>query len=218
MIEQLADEIWKELQGRVESLYLGGSRAVGAETESSDYDFFGIVNEKYDFNEEKELNGELSEKYGEEIRFRGISLGELKGGDQKGIITEPIPLPVVLKSFPNWKHLKGKKHRLEDFEVEPASPEEEADFYVETLEKFRENAEKNKIPFPFEDYVKNVLRLIGAEEQMEGEDFTQDFEKIAEGAPEHAEELAEICIRFRRTGEMDKERFFELLDEYLDYF
>ncbi len=218
MIKQMADEIWDRLQGRIESLYLGGSRAVGVEMEGSDYDFFGIVNENYDFNEEKELNRELSKKYNEEIRLRGISLGELNGGNQRGIITKHIPISIVLKSFPNWEHLKGRVYRLGDFEIEPASSEEEAGFYIETLEKFREEAENDELPFPFEDYVKNVLRLIGAEEQIRGESSTQNFEKMAKRAPEHAKKLAEICIRYRKTGEIGRERFFELLDRYLDYF
>ncbi|GEM_PF-3094269 len=217
-IQEIAEDIWSRLEGNIEALYLAGSRAVDAEEMHSDFDFFGIVDEEYNFDEERSLNKELSEKYGEVIRFRGLSLKELNGGGQRGIITNYVPMSVVIKPFPNWEHLKGKKYSLEDFDVEAASPKEEAQFYVKTLREKREKAEEEELPMPFEDYVKNVLRLMGAEEQLQGKDFTQDFEKIVKRAPEHAEELAQICLNFRKTGEMDRERFFGKLDEYLQTF
>ncbi len=203
-IDEIADDIWTRAEEQIEALYLAGSRAVGAETKGSDYDFFGVVNEDYRFEKEKKLNQGLTEKYDEEIRLRGLSLGELNGGKQKSIITKYNPISVILKSFPNWKHLRGKEYSLEDFKVEPATAEEEARFYLDVLENNRSKAEKDELPMPFEDYVKNVLRLIGAEEQLEGENFTQDFEKMAERAPDHAKELAEICLVFRKTGSIEE--------------
>ncbi len=217
-VEEIAEDIWTRLEGKVESLYLAGSRAIGAEEKHSDFDFFGIVNEDYSFDEERKLNQELSQKYGEVIRFRGISLDELEGEAQRGIITKYVPLSIILKSFSGWKHLRGREYSLEDFRVKSADAEEEIKFYLQILEEYRKKAEEEKLPMPFEDYVKNVIRLVGAEEQIEGEEFTQDFEEIVERAPGHVVELAEICLRFRKTGEIDRERFFKELDRYLQSF
>jgi len=216
--EDIADDIWRRLEGEVEALYLAGSRAIGAEERHSDYDFFGLVNRRYSFDEERKLNQELSHKYDEVIRFRGISLQELNGGEQKGVITKHVPLPVILKSFSNWKHLKGKEYSLEDFEIKPASPEEEAEFYITVLKDYRKKAEQEELPFPFEDYVKNVIRLIGAEEQIQGGRFTQDFTEIVDRCPAHVKELGEMCLRFRGTGDIDRSKFFLELDKYLENF
>ena len=38
----------------IESIYLAGTRAIKAHIPSSDWDFFGIVNDKYDFKKEEE--------------------------------------------------------------------------------------------------------------------------------------------------------------------
>lgn len=150
------------------------------------------------------------------MKFRGLSLDELNGKGQKGIITQFVPISIIIKSFPFWKHLRGKDYSLDDFEVDPASVQEEVEFYMRLLSENVEKAKHGDLPMPFEDYVKNVIRLIGAEEQIRGEDFTLDFEKIVNRAPEHAEELADICLRFRKTGKMGLDQFFQELKGYLD--
>ncbi len=214
MIKRIAEDILEKTEG-IESIYFGGSRAYGSEKEGSDWDLFGIVNEDYDFGKESHLNRELSDSYDREINFRGISLEELNGGEQKGVLTRHIPLNVILKSFRFWDHLTGKKYSLEDFKLDPATDEQEKKFYLNRITKYREEAEKGDIPFLFEDYVKTVLLLIGVRQVMDNKDYTMDYERIGKRSEGDEKELASMCMRYRKTGDIDKDKFFEKLDYYL---
>lgn len=123
----------KNLADGVRSIYLGGSRAYGAGKAGSDWDFFGVVDSQYNFENERKLNAKLSNKYSQEIRFRGISLKEVNGGQQRGVLTRHIPVQIIMKSFRFWKHLDGTKYRLEDFGVSPASAKQEIKFYIKRI-------------------------------------------------------------------------------------
>jgi len=204
-----------ELDG-VHSVYLGGSRAYGGETESSDWDLFGIVDSSYDFSSEEELNKKLSEEFGREIRFRGINVQEPQDGEQKGIITRYVPIEVLMKSFPGWKHLAGENYSLDDFKVKPASIQQEKSFYIRRLTKNREKAEKEDLPFPFEDYVKTVLLLTNVCQVGRGEDYTLNYQEIAARSSGIEKKLASLCVNFRNSHQIDKQKFFRELDEYLN--
>lgn len=218
LINKIVTDILRELEDSIESLYLGGTRAIGAEKPGSDYDFFAIVNEKYDFDKEEDINDRLSNKYDKKIRLRGLCLNEMNGGKQRGTITRYIPVPIMLKSFNKWVHLAGKEYSLNDFETEPATVKEEIEFYINKLKDLRKAAERGELAMPFGDYVKCALRLIGAEGQSRGQAFRLDFEKIVKDASPKAKELANICLEQRKTGKIDKEEFFRKLDDYLKSF
>jgi predicted nucleotidyltransferase len=200
----------------VDSVYLAGSRAYGGETEYSDWDIFGIVDSNYDFSSEEELNKKLSEKSGREIRFRGISAQELQGGEQKGIITRYVPIEVLIKSFPRWKHLAGDDHSLDDFKVKYASVQEEKTFYIRRLTKNREKAERGDLPFPFGDYVKTVLLLTNICQVGRGEEYTLNYQEIAARSSGIEKKLASLCVNFRNSHQIDKQKFFTELDQYLN--
>lgn len=217
MEKRIAEYIMEKTEG-TKSVYLGGSRAYGSEKEGSDWDFFGIVNEDYDFGRESQLNEELSDIYDQNIKFRGISLEELNEGEQKGILTLHIPVEIVLKSFRFWEHLAGIKYEKEDFEVDPATNEEEKKFYLKRIKTNRMKAEKGELPFSFEDYVKTVLLLIGIRQVKDGKKYTMNYEKIKDRSKGKDRKLAEICIKYRKTGEIDRNSFFYNLDSYLSSF
>jgi hypothetical protein len=203
-----------ELEG-VRAVYLGGSRVQGGETDSSDWDFFGIVDSNYDFDREDELNENLSSKYDSKIRFRGISIQELNGGNQKGVLTQYIPIEILIKSFSKWKHLGGKSYSLNHFELKPASIQTEMRFYLERLSNYRKEAENSSLPFPFDDYVKTVLLLINIQQVIRGEGYTLNYQKIAKRSSEEEEKLTSLCIEYRNSNQIDKDRFFRELDKYL---
>ena len=215
MEQKVASDI-KNLVDGVQSIYLGGSRAYGAEKAGSDWDFFGVVDSQYDFGDEKKLNEKLSDKYSQEIRFRGISLEELNGGQQRGVLTKHIPVQIIMKSFRFWKHLDGTKYRLENFEVSPASAKQELKFHIKRIRNYEQEAIDGQLPFPFEDYLKTVLLLISAKQQTEGKDYTLNYKRIQERSNGLDKMLADKCMRYRNEGEIDKEAFFKELRRYLN--
>jgi len=206
----------KNLADGVQSIYLGGSRAYGAGKAGSDWDFFGVVDSQYNFENEKKLNAKLSDKYSQEIRFRGISLKELNGGQQRGVLTRHIPVQIIMKSFRFWKHLDGTKYRLENFEVSPASAKQEIKFHIKRIRNYEQEAIDGQLPFPFEDYLKTVLLLISAKQQTEGKDYTLNYKMIQERSNGLDKMLADKCMRYRNEGEIDKEVFFKELRRYLN--
>jgi predicted nucleotidyltransferase len=203
-----------QLEG-VDTVYLGGSRAYGGETESSDWDFFGVVDSNYGFDREENLNKRLSEEVGRDIQFRGISVRELQDGDQEGIITKYVPIEVLMKSFSSWIHLAGENYSLDDFKVKPASIQEEKGFYIQRLTKNRDKAEEEDLPFPFRDYVKTVLLLINSNQVSKGAEYTLNYQKIAARSSGVERKLASLCMNFRTSRQSDREKFFDELDRYL---
>lgn len=216
--DMIAEKVWNKVGSmNLKSLYLGGSRAAGSDTKCSDVDLFGIVHDFYNFDNEDNLNQELSEEFEMDIKFRGIAWSELQGGKHKGVLTKHVPLNVVLKSFNIWKHLKGKKYTLDDFEVEPATPSEEGSYYINRLKSDFDDAKSNNLPYDFMDYVKTTLLLIGVEEQLDGYSFTIDYNLIKVRAEGDSEKLAERCMNYRKKGKIDSEAFFQDLDDYLTH-
>lgn len=215
-IGQLSEEIWKALDGKINTLYFSGSRVYGAHVKSSDIDFFGIVNDKYDFSKEEALNKELSEKTGERVNFRGISLHELEGGNQQGTITKYVPLSILLRGFPLWKYVKGEDYALKEFKIKPANPKEELKRNVERLKEYRQAAEQNKLPFRFGDYLKTFLMSVEAIQEIKGQPYTLNYGEVAkrETDPE-IRHIAKQCMKYRKGQEIDREKLLQEIDAYL---
>ncbi len=104
-IDRIREVIVQKLTNKgLISLYLGGTVPSEDRIQSSDIDTLGIVEWDFDFTEEEKVNcylrGCLKEEIGINSTFRGITLSELNGGKQKGIITKWVPIRILIKRLP----------------------------------------------------------------------------------------------------------------------
>lgn len=213
-LERLSRDTVQQVGSSLRSLYLGGSKAIGAGIPSSDWDLLGIVEDTYDFADEGPLNDSLSEAAGVPVRFRGIAASELAGGHQRGTITRYIPLPVLLRGFPSWRHLAGEPLAPEDIAVRPATAREELAHDLARLLEHRDTAEQGELPFAFGDYLKTFLMLVGAEQELRGHPFTLDYREVARREKDRAH-LAHRALALRNGMDLDRGRFLTELDAYL---
>ncbi len=213
-LERLSRDTIRQVGASLRSLYLVGSRAIGAGIPSSDWDLFGIVEDTYDFAGEGARNSSLSEAAGVPVRFRGIAASELAGGPQHGTLTKYIPLPVLLRGFPCWRHLAGEPLAPEDITVRPATAREELEHELARLLEHREAAERGKLPFAFGDYLKTFIMLVEAEQELRGHPFTLDYREVARREKDRAH-LAHRALAMRNGMDLDMQRFLKDLDTYL---
>lgn len=215
MEEKISSFVWKDVEG-VKALYLAGSRAVGCETSRSDWDFFGITDELYDYERESDLNDQLSSRFEADVRFRAICHAALLGGSPKGVLCKYIPLRVLLRSFPEWKHLRGESFRLDDFSIEVASDQDAVRFHKGRLKQYFEKARTDALPFPFADYVKSIFLWIGARQALRGHEMTMSYVDIAVRADEQ-EKLARLCLQYREGSDVPKSELLEALQDTLGW-
>jgi len=109
-IDRIREVIIKKLKDKgLLSLYLGGTVPSRDRIPSSDIDTLGLVESAFDFKEEEKVNrylrGCLKEEIGIDSTFRGVALSELNGGKQKGVITKWVPIRILIKRLPFFKHL-----------------------------------------------------------------------------------------------------------------
>ncbi len=213
-LERLSRDTVLQVGASLRSLYLGGSRAIGAGIPSSDWDLFGIVEDTYDFAGEGALNDSVSESAGVSVRFRGIAASELAGGPQHGTLTRYVPLPVLLRGFSSWRHLAGEPLAPDDITVRPATAREELAHDLARLLEHREAAERDDLPFAFTDYLKTFLMLVGAEQELRGHTFTLDYREIARREKDRAH-LAHRALAIRNGMDLGRGRFLAELDTYL---
>ncbi|MDP6626987.1 MAG: hypothetical protein QGG50_03720 [Methanopyri archaeon] len=213
-LERLSRDTAQQVGASLRSLYLGGSRAIGAGIPSSDWDLFGIVEDTYDFTDEVPLNDSLSEAAVVPVRFRGIAASELAGGHQRGTITRYVPLPVLLRGFPFWRHLAGEPLTPEDIAVRPATAREELTRDLTRLLEHREAVGQGELPFAFGDYIKTFLMLVGAEQELRGHPFTLDYREIARREKDRAH-LVHRSLAIRNGIDLGRDRFLAELDIYL---
>ncbi|MDP7080105.1 MAG: hypothetical protein QF415_09460 [Candidatus Undinarchaeales archaeon] len=213
-LERLSRDTVRQVGASLRSLYFGGSRAIGAGIPSSDWDLFGIVEDTYDFDGEEARNSSLSEAAGEPVRLRGIAASELADGPQHGTLTKYIPLPVLLRGLPSWRHLAGKPLAPEDIIVRPATAREELAHDLARLLEHREAAERGELPFAFGDYLKTFLMLVESEQELRGHPFTLDYREVARREKDRAH-LAHRALAMRNGMDLGRGRFLAELDTYL---
>lgn len=224
-LESMVEEILKFNNGII-SIYLGGSRAGGFELSNSDYDFFLLVTDDYDYEKEIKFFGSfeethkysenpLSSKFNCDIRARGISLSELQGQGQMGNLTKYIPVQVLLLSFPYWKHMWGKTHTLSEFKITLCGLNQQYEYALQKVKKLKERVKSGNTTLSY--FVKSVLLLAGIEEQLRGLDFTPNYIEITKRFAKEPNHIIHTCLAIRNGKHVNKNKFLQSLDEYLIY-
>ena len=114
IINQVSEETVSKLHDRgLLALYLGGTFLTPDQLPSSDIDLLGIVAKAFDFCEEDHLNRYFDEfvepEFGIKSCFRGITISELQGGNQKGNATSWIPIRIMIKQLSFHMHFIGRR-------------------------------------------------------------------------------------------------------------
>ncbi|MBD3354755.1 hypothetical protein GF361_02095 [Candidatus Woesearchaeota archaeon] len=186
------------------SLYLAGTVLTKDRTPYSDIDIFGIVSSDFDIRkEEDEINSKLKLKKnsicrGFETRFRGIGIDELEGGKPRGIVSKHIGLNIIIKKFPFYKKIWGKKIDLSKFPVKPIELKEEAKDYIKTIETFMKKFRAGEETFPMQNFSKSVLNLARVEAEKEyGFRFDPSYKKLTKHLAKERDHIAHKAMEFR---------------------
>lgn len=191
------------------SLYLGGTVPSRDRIPSSDIDTLGIVESNFDFKKEQKVNcylrGRLRKEIGIDSTFRGITLSELNGGKQKGIITKWVPIRILIKRLPFFRHLWGKELDFSEFEVKRYSPQQEAQVQVKNIRRNIESLREGTQGFPIRDITKHLLSLIALEAEVEyGFTFDPSYEKLAKYLEKEEGHIVHRVMELRKEPEINR--------------
>ncbi|MFH7882653.1 MAG: hypothetical protein QW140_02970 [Candidatus Aenigmatarchaeota archaeon] len=205
-------------------LYWVGSSLYGSMKKRSDIDVFGIVKEDFDFIKEDKVNNYLKKnfekKYKIEARFRGITISELEGGEQKGRLTKWIPISILIKSLSRGKVLYGK-YDWKKCKVKPVPLKQEGWHYIGLIEYFiplyRKNYREAESQFKFKDFIKLAYWLANVELQLEGYEYTPNFKEIEKRVKRnHIVHLIASMREKDKITKWDKEKILNKLEEYVE--
>ena len=206
------------------SLYLGGTVPSWDRIPSSDIDTLGIVESDFDFKEEEKVNcylrGCLEEEIGIDSTFRGVTLSELNGGKQKGIITKWVPIRILIKRLPFFKHLWGKEFDFSEFQVKRYEPQQEAKVQIKNIRRKIESLREGTEGFPIRDITKHLLSLIALEAEVEyGFIFDPSYDKLAKHLEKEKGHIAHRAMELRKEPEISRTQillFCNQAEKYLD--
>jgi hypothetical protein len=202
------------------TLYSAGNEDT---TKYSDIDLIGIVSPEFDIEkEEKEINAhyekERKKTYnGIEVRFRGIGVDELNGGNPRGVFGKYIGLDLVLKQFPFYEHVWGDKIDFSKFKVKPATPKEEARRYIVKIDDYLDCLESGKEKFPIQNFPKQILFLAAVEAQQDyGFEYHPSYKRLASHLSGHKEHIVHDMMKLRRK-KVTKKDILSLSDKIKGY-
>lgn len=206
------------------SLYLGGTVPSTDRIPSSDIDTLGIVESAFDFKEEEKVNrylrGCLKEEIGIDTTFRGITLSELNGGRQKGIITKWVPIRILIKRLPFFKHLWGKEFCFSKFQVKRYEPQQEARVQIKNIRKNIESLREGTQGFPIRDITKHLLSLIALEAEIEyGFIFDPSYDKLVKHLEKENGHIVHRAMALRKKPQINRTQillFCNQAQKYLD--
>ncbi len=224
-IDRIREVIIKKLKDKgLLSLYLGGTVPSKDRIPSSDIDTLGIVESAFDFEEEEKVNrylrGCLEEEVGIDSTFRGVTLSELNGGKQKGIVTKWVPIRILIKRLPFFKHLWGKEFDFSKFQVRRYEPQQEAKVQIKNIRRNIESLRKGTQEFPIRDITKHLLSLIALEAEVEhGFTFDPSYEKLAKHLEREKRHVVHQAMAVRKRPQINRTQillFCSQAEKYLD--
>jgi len=224
-IDRIKEAIIKKLKDKgLISLYLGGTVPSRDRIPSSDIDILGIVEPDFDFKEEEKVNcylrGCLKEEIGIDSTFRGITLSELNGGKQKGIITKWVPIRILIKRLPFFKYFWGREFCFSKFRVDRYKPQQEAKLQIKNIRRNIESLREGTEGFPIRDITKHLLSLIALEAEVEyGFIFDPSYDKLAKHLEKEKGHIAHRAMELRKEPEINRTQillFCNQAEKYLD--
>ncbi len=224
-IDRIRKVIIQELKDKgLSSLYLGGTVPSRDRIPSSDIDTLGIVESAFDFKEEEKVNrylrGCLKEEIGIDSTFRGVTLSELNGGKQKGIITKWVPIRILIKRLPFFKHLWGKEFDFSKFQVKRKEPQQRAKVQTKNIRRNMTSLRTGPQEVPIRDITKHLLSLIALEAEVEyGFTFNPSYEKLAEHLQGEKGHIVHQAMALRKKPQINRTQmllFCNQAEKYLD--
>ena len=202
------------------ALYLGGTFLTSDRLSSSDIDLLGIVTKMFDFCEEDHLNSYFDEsvepEFGIKSCFRGITISELQGGNQKGNATSWIPIRIMIKRLPFYIHLWGMKFNFTTFPIKPYPPKQEADIHFNDIKRsIKSIRRKNgKLRLSPQAFAKQVLHLAFVEaEVVYGFKFTPSYEGLIDHLKDQKDHFAHRALEIRKAETVSTEEYLAFCDQ-----
>ncbi|MBI2139770.1 hypothetical protein HYU14_02510 [Candidatus Woesearchaeota archaeon] len=228
-INGIARFLVNEIRGDLITVYLAGTILTPERTPESDIDLFCIVGSEFDFSQEDKINAFFKEQKdslcgGREVKFHGIPLSELEGGKPKSRITSgksfSIPIRVLVKQFPHFKRVLGRKIDFTRFPTSGISPREEIGYWLRFAERNIASIRQGTFNRPFSDFIKTILRLCNADAQFHyGYTFDPSFKKLAKHLQKEERHIVHLCIDFRAKGKAlskkEKDYFLRKAGDYV---
>lgn len=224
LVREVAQLVVEFLGEDLICLYWVGSSLYGSMKKRSDIDVFGIVKDDFDFTKEDEVNEYLKENFEKkhkiEARFRGITISELEGGEQKGRLTKWVPISILIKSLSRGKIIYGK-YDWNKCKVKPMPLKQEGWHYIGLIEHFiplyRKDYAKTESQFKFKDFIKLAYWLANVELQLEGYEYTPNFKEIEKRLKgSHIVHLIASIREKDKITKKDREEILNKLEEYAE--
>jgi len=175
-IKKTLKEVYDEFRDKgLISVYAWGSITTGEFVPGkSDIDTIGIITKQVDV---EPINKILRLKY-PLFKMNLIYKSELDRGKIKSRLAKLIPPKVLLLEFKNWKHICGKKFKLSDFKMRPASYEEAIQLENQKLDEYLPQFKKGD--FSRAQYYCKTLLMLCSYRKALNKDTDQIIRKLSE--------------------------------------
>lgn len=201
-------------------LYLGGSALSPDFLPWSDIDLYGIVRDDFDFDSEPVMTQRVNDIAGSvtgiPVSFHGISISELHGGPQKGVITGRIPLAVLIRRLPFFPWLWGLKVDFRDLPLKSCGPKGEAMYMIPRIRRDIQWVRDGKfIPGEIPKQVMHLARIEAEAEHAAG--YLPRFNDVGEhfaGTPEH---IVHSAMSLRKMEYLTRDKVIEFCDDVEKY-
>jgi len=205
LIKKITNFTVKELKDKgLISLYLAGTILTKDRTPYSDIDLFGIVTSDFQIIKEENKINKIFKKQkknlckGIETKFRAIAIDELEGAKPRGIVAKFIGLNNVIKQFPYYKLLYGKKLDFSKFPIKPLELKEQAKKQIKALKTSIKHIKEKKEKFPIQDFSKHILILARIEAEKDyGFKFDPSYKKLTQHLAKQREHIAHKAMKLR---------------------
>ena len=176
-------------------------------TPFSDIDLFGIVAPDFDINKnEKVINKHYEDvrktDYADlEVRFRGIGLDELDGGNIRSVLGKYVGARELLKEFPFYRSVWGEDFDFSKFKLKPLTPAEEVNKIGDKIVNYLDGLEKGKEAYPIQNFSKDVLRLVRVEAVGEhGYKFHPSYKRLAKHFGNNRDHIVHDMMKLRHKN------------------
>lgn len=180
-------------------------------------EIYAIVESDFDLSEEDIINESLNNNLKGHYRFLVVPICSLEGENVRGFVKFYHP-DRLLKEFPFFKHLYGKKFNFKkDFPLKPMELKDEALFLIERISKQIKEI-KSDSEVDFQSFLKTVIGLIRIEAQQEhGFEFDPSFKKLVKHLENEENHILHetYSLMFKQTSNLDKKIFCDRVEIYM---
>ncbi len=187
----------------------------------SDIDVLAITDERFDTAWRMDIKNELEKENPEikEFGFQCVFQSELNGGERISLLVKLQAPGYLLKSFPEWEWVCGKKFGRDDFSVEDFATQQmihhnivEADRALSNLDDPGRKINANRI-----DLVKALLMLIHWRNVLHRGPHQLSIEKLPEISQKSDLATAKLLFEIRENRNYSKDEFDKFLPNLISF-